>query len=278
MVFASFLRLHDPNMKNYLESLVRDLSGELARIEIREEDYLTQTQEQLKVVRRTLEEMESTISQKQFASLEEEIHYYKTYKPMVQRHLLFLQNVERIELELPLGCNKSIKDILRKEQKSLNTFYRKNKDKFEYYRKRCILKDEFFFVKTNLDKDWMGSIQAAELLNCYLAQKKRSLKVKDANPINSKGPNLQKANASLRWTAGKTELVELIYAMQALGCFNEGKATIKSIAELFELQFGINLSDYRYTFKEIKNRHQVDRFMNKLSKSLIRKVDEELDP
>jgi hypothetical protein len=56
----------------------------------------------------------------------------------------------------------------------------------------------------------------------------------------------------LKWTASKTALTELIYAV--LGVFNNGNTDIKLIAKTFEEAFNIELGDFYHTFMELKAR------------------------
>ena len=81
---------------------------------------------------------------------------------------------------------------------------------------------------------------------------------------------------SLKWTASKTALTELIYALYCHRVFNNGNTDIKLIARTFEDAFNIELGDFYHTFMELKAR-KINRtkFLDSLSKVLIKKMDEE---
>ena len=58
----------------------------------------------------------------------------------------------------------------------------------------------------------------------------------------------------LQWTASKTALVELIYALQSGGVYNNGQMEIKEIAETFQHVFKVDLGNYYHVFNEIRLR------------------------
>ncbi len=78
----------------------------------------------------------------------------------------------------------------------------------------------------------------------------------------------------LSWTGSKVELVELVYALDAAGCFNHGDATIKEIVTYIEIMFNIDLGDYYHTFMEIRSRKNGTAFLDKLIKVLNDRMEE----
>ena len=81
---------------------------------------------------------------------------------------------------------------------------------------------------------------------------------------------------SLNWTASKTSLIELIYALHYQGVFDNGKADVKLIAKYFESVFNIELGDFYHTYLELRNRKMSrTKFLDTLRESLIKKMDEQ---
>ncbi|MDR2951320.1 MAG: RteC domain-containing protein [Prevotella sp.] len=78
----------------------------------------------------------------------------------------------------------------------------------------------------------------------------------------------------LTWTGSKVELVELIYALDAAGCFNHGHATIKEIVVCIEVMLNVDLGDYYHTFMEIRNRKNSTAFLDRLIKVLNDRMEE----
>ena len=94
--------------------------------------------------------------------------------------------------------------------------------------------------------------------------------------LNITTPKWKFEKSPLKWTASKTALTELIYALYAQGVFDKGNADIKAIAKVFEQMFDIDLGDFYHTFMELKAR-KINRtkFLDSLRDALIRKMDED---
>ena len=73
---------------------------------------------------------------------------------------------------------------------------------------------------------------------------------------------------NLKWTAKKTDLIELLYALAAAGCFNFGKASLNLIATNFEKVFNCDLSHFSRDFNEMRIRNDKTPFIDKLKKCL----------
>jgi len=78
-------------------------------------------------------------------------------------------------------------------------------------------------------------------------------------------------NSKLFWTGSKTNLIELIYALQSRGTINSGTADIKEIALMCEQVFNIELGNYYHTFIEIRSRKSNrTKLLDNLKESLSR--------
>ena len=78
----------------------------------------------------------------------------------------------------------------------------------------------------------------------------------------------------LTWTGTKTELIELIYALDTAGCLDDGKASLSRIASLlsnvFNIQLGANIARNFYDMR-IRN-HPVP-FLDRLKSLLIERME-----
>ncbi len=77
----------------------------------------------------------------------------------------------------------------------------------------------------------------------------------------------------LTWTGSKVDLVELIYAWEAAGCFNHGHVTIKEIVVYIEVVFNIDLGDYYHTFRDLRRRVNRTAFLDNLIIHLIERMN-----
>lgn len=79
----------------------------------------------------------------------------------------------------------------------------------------------------------------------------------------------------LSWTGSKAGLIELIYALDYQGVFDNGNSDIKVIVKTFEDMLNINLGDFYHTYLELRSRKMNrTKFLDALRDELIRKMDE----
>ncbi|VTP91500.1 RteC domain-containing protein [Sphingobacterium daejeonense] len=218
-----------------------------------------------------------------FKNIDEEIHFFKYQKPVIVSKLIYYNAIYKIETRRPYG-NKRIKKYFAKELKKLKRFFDNNIDFYKYYRSNNSFVDEKFFVRGKHDiRLWLDTfyfeadhrfstshdykvakIIANDLIQVYLEDRLNNINVKKSS------------DNSLKWTASKTALTELIYALYSHGVFNGGNTDIKLIAKGFEDAFNIELGDFYHTFMELKAR-KINRtkFLDSLCEALIKKMDEQ---
>jgi hypothetical protein len=197
--------------------------------------------------------------------------------------------VFNIESKRPTGSEKFLKKYYQNELKKLETFFSENLEFYQYMRNNLSYLDDKYFVRGKIDlrlyadtfyydadpefstsHDFkVAKILANDLLSVYL---KSGLAALDRNE--SKRTDHQK-RSKYSWTESKTSLVELIYAIQACGCINNGSIDIKEIAQFFEYTFNIDLGDYYRTYLQIKNRQSSPKFMDAMRAALIKKIEEQ---
>lgn len=81
----------------------------------------------------------------------------------------------------------------------------------------------------------------------------------------------------INWTASKTDLVELIYALHAHKVFNHGSVSINTIARYFEKALAIKLGNTSLRFQEILRRKESLAFLQQIQLALssyISRLDE----
>jgi hypothetical protein len=81
------------------------------------------------------------------------------------------------------------------------------------------------------------------------------------------------SQTNLQWTAKKTDLIELLYALDAAGCFNSGKTSLNQIATYFEEVFNTDLSHFPRDFYEMRIRLDQMPFIDKLKTLLKQRMD-----
>ena len=278
----------DFNVKlNALEKFYNEtyfkLETAIQELEIETDCPIKRIEAVIQLIIKSLADLKGFVLKNDFKNLEEEIHFFKYQKPVIVSKLIYYNAIYKIETRRPYG-NKRTKKYFTKELKKLKRFFENNLDFYKYYRSQNSFVDEKFFVRDNHDiRLWLGTfyfeadhrfstshdykvakIIANDLIQVYLEDRLNNIKLKKVS------------DNSLKWTASKTALTELIYALYSHDVFNGGNADIKLIAKTFEDAFNIELGDFYHTFMELKAR-KINRtkFLDSLCEALIKKMDEQ---
>ena len=230
-----------------------------------------------------LDELKKVVLEKGFKDVSEEIHFFKYQKPVIVFKLIYYNAIYKIETKKPYG-EKQIKKFLNKELIKLKRFFDNNIDFYNYYRSNNSFLDESLFIRGKHDiRLWLDTFYfEADHSFCtshdYKVAKiiaNDQIQVYFEDQLNCNHNKLSD-NASLKWSASKTALTELIYALYSHGVFNNGNTDIKLIAKTFENAFNIDLGDFYYTYMELKSRKMNrTKFLDSLCEALIKKMDEQ---
>ena len=181
-----------------------------------------------------------------------------------------------------------VEKYLRKQLEKLHQFFTSNSGFYMYVRSGETLLDDIYFVRDKLDDysanphcvdsdrsfttshDYLvARILANEMLQDYL---NREISFLDEHSTASPTPS---PAFPLQWTASKAGLVELIYALQSGGVYNNGNAEIKEIADCFGKLFQVDLGNYYHTFNEIRLRKKSrTQLLDQLKEKVVKKMDE----
>jgi hypothetical protein len=204
-----------------------------------------------------------------FANKEEEVIFFKELKPWFLSQLYFYSHVHNIISNWPIGTQDIIKEYLEKELLRIHDFFQQHRELYIYLRNEANGMDDIYFRRadlvtklsmglsaTDLDEEFstgfdskFAMIMANERLHAYLSKQLERIDG-PTQATNIPPPSFQ----NLTWSASKTSMVELIYALHCSGALNQGQASIKEIAQVFERSFNINLSDIYHVYLEIKMR------------------------
>lgn len=234
------------------------------------------------------DEIKSHFKENQPKNQEEEIYFFKQIKPLFVEYLIYHLKVYYLERNLLLGCVKAKKSAYCLELKKTKSFLNQNSIFYTYYKTNSTHLDHKYFVRGNQDiklqlssnafeadpefstgNDFLvAKIKASEKLQVYLENK---LAPNTCSPKDEL-PQVQVSD-NIKWTGSKVALIELIYALHAVGVINKGEAEIKDIAKSVENIFNINLGDYYHTYAEIRIRKKGrTKFLDKLKARFITKM------
>jgi hypothetical protein len=86
----------------------------------------------------------------EFASIEEEIDFFKSIKPLFTSEIVYYSLVYHAELFQPTK-NSELRNLLLRERNRLSKFVWNNPDFYDYYKSGQNDKDEFYFTRANND-------------------------------------------------------------------------------------------------------------------------------
>lgn len=252
--------------------------------------------ENIQLTKDCLHNLRLQLRQAVFNGKESEINFFKCQKPLVYGNLKFFVAVLTYLSERPNGCLKEQKEFLSESFKKMEAKKKRNIEFFKYYQHNENCLDDKYFVRGNnqlelfsnvlhLDSDpefstshdiKAAEVIAYELMAEYYTNALVKLKQKSEVPaVQFVKPEILN---NLSWTASKTDLVELIYALNAAGAVKNGQAEIKKMAQICKELFGIDLKNFYKTYGEIKarNEDELTKFLDHLKVCLIRKIESEL--
>ena len=235
-----------------------------------------------------LDHMRRLVLEKGFPDKKSEILFFKEIKPSVASKLIYYQAVfdlESIRMELD---TESVRKYFRRLQKRILRYMKSNKTNVQYYRCGHRHFDEKYFLRDKseiplevkdshslLDENFFSwhdhtfsTIMANEMLLEYIKNEMKKLD-------HCQGDNLPQSN--LKWTGNKIDLQELLYAIYFDGSVNDGKATIKELAEAFEWMFNIELQEHIYgTPEQLVKRADPVKYLTHLLTILKRRINNKL--
>jgi hypothetical protein len=232
----------------------------------------------LTAMREILSELKRFTVSYKFTGEQEEVRFFKEIKPVLLSQYFYYKKRFQILLFDSFRDRKSRMDNYYKVLCKLQHFACKNQSFYEYCMSGATYLDRQYFVRNHtqympVEKDENFSTQYDVKLAKILAHE--LIKEHILNAIRKSENNTSDvAFNALQWTAQKVALVELIYALQATGVFNYGKADIKQIVNAFEEIFSVDLGNYARVFSEIRIRKSGQaNFLKLLTERLLEKVE-----
>lgn len=227
-----------------------------------------------------------------FNDTEEEINFFKNIKPNICGQIKFFKIQLAYKTEKPFVSIEKQKKYIRKELKILEFKKKKNQSFYRYIKQDQSALDEVYFVRGNeqlalfsqsdyadIDPEFSTShdLLASEVITYDLTSDYFKKELHCLANLESGCYDILSNNSNtnnLIWTASKTDLVELIYALKVSGAINGGDTQIKELTEFFGQLFHVDLGNYYKTYGEIKNRqnHQT-KFLSKLTLNLEHKLE-----
>lgn len=282
-------------MNHFIPKLNIELNSRLHAIDIEETDPITKAQKSISCLKDILKKLRAFIVNYNFKNEEEEIHFFKVIKPEIVSQLIYHVKINNFESKRPLGSPEVLHNYILMELEKLTFYFNNHLEFYKYYRMNSTFLDDKFFMRGKEDlhfhieninihidpefstsqDDMVATIIANDRLEVYLKTELEALTKKTTTTFWPQTSNLN--NNLFHWTDSKTALVELIYAICAVGSLNHGKCEMRELTAFFEQIFNVRLTDIYRTYLEIKLRSTPTKYIDSLKTALLRKMEEDLE-
>lgn len=280
-------------MPKLIHTILNNYKEEIKVVEESNLDDFNNVEQGISISRQYLQKLRICVRENKFVDQQNEIIFFKKHKPYIYSRLKFYAKLYNFLINRPAGTIKSQEEFIDVEINKLQESNRRNVDFIKYYREDSELLDEFYFLRGHdnislvsdtshfyTDAEFSTShdnaiakIMAYDLLISHYARELSYLR--DLSQSKPRKTNTLSNGERLDWTASKTDLIELIYALQASGAIKSGTAGIKEMASACEDIFKLKLGNVYRTFLEIRERKiEQTKFIDRLKATLLRRMEE----
>lgn len=278
-------------MEKFTNLCLDEIEKQITKILLKEKNVITHSKQIVSFLETKLEEIKRFIVKYDFKTEDEEIQFFKEIKPQIVSKLIYHMSLHKIEINRPKGSNSTIETFLLTELDLLKQFFDDNIDMYHYYRTGGTQFDKIYFLR-NRDSDIpmniacfyferdvrfstiydykIAKIMANDLLELYI--KSQLIRLKENEETEHKASTMLKTRET--WTASKTDLVELIYAMDTAKCINQGNIKLKALSAYLEDIFNVSVGDIYRIYLEIRERKgSRTQFLDRLKDKLTERMD-----
>ena len=267
------------------------LNDQLKSLDLEEDDVLIKSQQSIELTRTAIDTVQQAVLDQGFSDQKSEINFFKEVKPQFFSKLIYYVEVHNTVLHLPPQLSgKPQQKYLRGKLDRINVFFNKEVEFYRYYRMGHTYLDDRYFVRGKADPrsaiDWCYYIQHPQfttthdlLVATIIANDQLATHFK-AEIIYLKEETSQVvprglSGIDLHWSKPKVYLIELIYALDAVGAINKDSISIKQLASAFEVIFQVDLGDVYHNFMKAKARTNPTRFLDELKQGLLDRIAED---
>lgn len=244
------------DIKEFSDQLRKQMDERVEVIRQQEQDELKATARAKSAIYNILIELKKFVHEYDFQNQQAEICFFKEIKPHFLSSYLYYDQLFLIKLNDSFNDQGSRKNYYCATLKKLHVFQTRNSGFYQYWLTGSMQMDEKYFTRAahqscNLNLDQQYSTGYDLLLSRLIANNKLRDYIQAALIKLDQNHHHQ---SGLKWTGSKAALVELIYALQAVGVFNNGAADVKQVATAFEELFDLRLGNYYDVFQQIRIR------------------------
>ena len=242
-------------------------------------DIVKIAEKSLILIDETIRKLKDLITKHQFENIAEEVYFFKKLKPQFISKFIYYSSVLDIESHKPDVGNKILKKYYEAEQEKLKIFYVEQSEFYSYYRRDATYLDHKIFIRNSYDLkmklsfgfynfDTSFTTSHDHIIARFIAARQFDQYLK--RQIERLGENgIGKNPSPLVWSASKVGLIELVYALYHMRCFNGGNIELSEVIKFVEKSLDTDLGNFHKTVFEIRTRKQgPTKFLNLVSDNL----------
>lgn len=248
------------------ETLYSQTVENLKTISFEKETLIEVSETSLMELDQAIRRLKSLVSSFPFETLADEIYFFKEVKPLFISRFIFHAKVLEIESFKPEAGEKFLKKYYRSFLCEFKRFYNENKNFYNYCNKKATFLDYKYFVRNKhdiknglplelYDFDENFTTSHDGILSKIIAYKELEKFLSHRITKSSfERESIPEKVSLLSWSASKSALIELLYALHQTKCFNSGNIEFSEIVHTAERVLNIKLGNFYKTIGEIKAR------------------------
>lgn len=279
-------------MELFINTMFNTMLEEINFIQLENESALNKLDRIIPLIQKKVIELKTYFLECIELTEQQEIHFFKHQKTKFNALLIYYIELYNFEIKKPVENSEESKLFIKNQIQKLYLHKEQNIDFYTYLKSNMTYCDSTYFTRNNFDfrtklnphcfesdpcfstsHDYLTAIFSAN--DRLMTHYQNLLNQEERNP--DTWSTLKTNQTELKWTSSKSNLIELIYAIQQTGCFNNGNTDIKQIAALFSEIFDVNLGDFYRTYLDLKARNTRTKFLDQLRNNLENKmIDDDL--
>lgn len=242
-------------------------------------DIVKIAEKSLVFIDESIRKLKDLITAHQFESIAEEVHFFKKIKPQFISKFIYYSTILDVESHKPDAESKTLIKFYEAEQEKLKILYFEHSEFYSYYRRDATYLDHKIFIRNSYDLkmklsfgfynfDTSFTTSHDHIIARFIATRQFDQYLK--RQIERLGENgIGKTPSPLVWSASKVGLIELVYALYHMRCFNGGNIELSEVIKFVEKSLDTDLGNFHKTVFEIRTRKQgPTKFLNLVSDNL----------
>ena len=274
-------------MTDFVLKLKQEVDRKITKIESEENSMQNKASLASQVLGEAFDQLKGFIVTYQFKDDAEEITFFKEIKPNICYRLIYYRKMYNIELNRPVASIEVQKRYFNNELENINIYTNRRLDFLRYYRSGATHLDSRYFLRGQTDNEQyletfyyeldpefstnrdltVAKILANDMLSAYLMSELEILEHKSSKYTGGAFPATR-----LTWQATKTELYELLYALDSKNVF--GNVPLTQLADYIQNVFNISLNhNISRSFGDMKIRNNQTPFLDNLKQALLKRMN-----